>query len=32
VSGQQLRPFFDVWFRGTQRPPDPYLWPGPLQP
>jgi aminopeptidase N len=31
VSGQQLRPFLDAWFRGTQRPPDPYLWPGPLK-
>src|SRR5215470_11604565 len=30
VSGQQLQPFFDAWFRGTRRPPDPYLWPGSL--
>lgn len=31
VSGQQLQPFLDAWFRDTQRPPDPYLWPGPLR-
>jgi aminopeptidase N len=32
MSGQQLDGFFDAWFRGTERPPDEYLWPGPLNP
>jgi aminopeptidase N len=32
VSGQQLDGFFDAWFRGTERPSDEYLWPGPLRP
>ena len=32
VSGQSLQPFFDAWFRDTRRPPDQYLWPGPLTP
>jgi aminopeptidase N len=32
VSGQRLDGFFDAWFRGTQRPPDAFLWPGTLRP
>jgi aminopeptidase N len=32
VSGQQLDGFFEAWFRGTQRPPDEFLWPGSLRP
>ncbi|PXY31153.1 M1 family metallopeptidase [Prauserella muralis] len=30
VSGQDLREFFDAWFRGTERPGDEYLLPGSL--
>ena len=32
VCGQDLRGFLDAWFRGTERPPDEYLWPGTLHP
>jgi len=32
VSGQRLDGFFDAWFRGTERPGDAFLWPGPLRP
>ncbi|MEU6643245.1 M1 family metallopeptidase [Saccharomonospora sp. NPDC046836] len=30
ISGQNLRGFFDAWFRGTERPADEYLYPGSL--
>lgn len=26
-TGQDLRGFFDAWFRSTKRPPQPYLYP-----
>lgn len=32
VSGEQLKGFFDAWFRGTTIPEPRYLWPGTLHP
>jgi aminopeptidase N len=31
VSGQNLRSFFDEWFRGTKLPADADLFPGSLR-
>jgi aminopeptidase N len=30
ISTQNLRPFFDAWFRSATQPPPEYLFPGPL--
>jgi aminopeptidase N len=31
LSGQNLRGFFDAWFRGSAKPADNYLYPGSLR-
>ncbi|CRK61155.1 putative metallopeptidase [Alloactinosynnema sp. L-07] len=31
VSGQNLRPFFDAWFRDAKQPADEFLYPGTLR-
>jgi aminopeptidase N len=31
IAGQDLRGFFDAWFRGDKIPGDPYLFPGSLR-
>ncbi|PRX50501.1 peptidase M1-like protein [Prauserella shujinwangii] len=31
LAGRQLDGFLDAWFRGTEQPPDEYLYPGSLR-